>query len=76
MKLTILHFLMREIAFQNQNVANIESESVHHRPQPGPNKNAARIESSGLSILPHKPKAGAKKWLLKMHGCVSHPEKI
>ena len=29
-----------------------------------------------LSVLPRFPVAGASKWLLKMHGCVSEPEDI
>ena len=43
------------------------------------NQNVAssdRSRASDLSILPHQPISSAKKWLLKMHGCVSHPKKI
>jgi hypothetical protein len=29
-----------------------------------------------LSVLPYKPGPNAKRWLLKMHGCVDHPEDI
>ena len=28
------------------------------------------------SVLPYRIKAGADRWVLKMHGCVSHPEDI
>src|SRR5262249_56229382 len=28
------------------------------------------------SVLPHAIRADAKRWVLKMHGCVSHPEDI
>ena len=51
-----------ETAYRNQNV--------------GSDGNDVTVKSSDLSILPHQPKAGAKKWLLKMHGCVSHPKKM
>lgn len=40
------------------------------------NRNIAENNEAKLSILPHNPKPGAKEWLLKMHGCVSHPDKI
>ncbi|KAI2514357.1 SIR2-like domain [Fragilaria crotonensis] len=41
------------------------------------NKNVASSDkSSDLSILPHHPEPRAKQWLLKMHGCVSHPKNI
>jgi len=29
-----------------------------------------------VSVLPHRPHATARRWLLKMHGCVSRPEDI
>jgi hypothetical protein len=29
-----------------------------------------------LSVIPYKPKRGASRWLLKMHGCVSKPGDI
>ncbi len=27
-------------------------------------------------MLPYEPSSGSKRWLLKMHGCVEHPEDI
>jgi hypothetical protein len=32
--------------------------------------------ASTVSVLPHGPRAGARRWLLKMHGCVSRPADI
>jgi len=40
------------------------------------NRNVAELKTPQLSILPHHPLPGVKEWLLKMHGCVSHPEHI
>ena len=40
------------------------------------NRNVAELKTPKLSILPHHPLPGVKEWLLKMHGCVSHPELI
>lgn len=29
-----------------------------------------------VSVLPHSPRSGASRWLLKMHGCVTDPDNI
>jgi hypothetical protein len=29
-----------------------------------------------VSVLPHSPRTGASRWVLKMHGCVTDPENI
>jgi len=33
-------------------------------------------ESEPIAVLPYKPARNARRWLLKLHGCVDHPEDI
>ncbi len=37
---------------------------------------ASRAIGREVSVLPHAPRAGAGRWLLKMHGCVTDPDHI
>ncbi len=37
---------------------------------------ASRAIGREVSVLPHAPVAGAERWLLKMHGCVTDPDHI
>ncbi len=32
--------------------------------------------SGPFSCLPYKPRSGCKRWLLKLHGCITHPEAL
>lgn len=34
------------------------------------------IDPDGVSIVPAKPRSHTRRWLLKMHGCVSEPARI
>ena len=36
----------------------------------------SHYNANKVSILPHKPKLHASRWLLKMHGCVTRPSDI
>lgn len=40
------------------------------------NRNIAENKKPDLSVLPYNPVGGAQVWLLKMHGCVSHPDRL
>ena len=37
---------------------------------------AAAAAGKPFAVLPYQPAADQERWLLKMHGCVSHPEDI
>jgi hypothetical protein len=37
---------------------------------------ASEAADRPVSVLPRAPKPGARRWLLKMHGCVDYPEDI
>lgn len=39
-------------------------------------EDASKDAGHELSVLPYEPSAGRQRWLLKMHGCVDHPEDI
>ena len=39
-------------------------------------KRAGRRNGGDLSVIPYSPIKGAGNWLLKMHGCCSHPDDI
>ncbi|MRG95702.1 SIR2 family protein [Polyangium spumosum] len=37
---------------------------------------ASQAAGRTVSVLPHEPRSGASRWLLKMHGCVTDPDNI
>ena len=39
-------------------------------------RNLSDATREEFSVIPYQPKRGAKRWLLKMHGCVSAPNDI
>ncbi len=39
-------------------------------------EHASRAAGHTLSVIPYAPEPDATRWLLKMHGCCSHPDEI
>ncbi|MDI1448984.1 SIR2 family protein [Polyangium sp. 6x1] len=37
---------------------------------------ASKAAGMAVSVLPHEPRSGASRWVLKMHGCVTDPDNI
>ena len=54
---------------------NITDKRNNNNSSP-PTTQRQKHDDEQLSVIPYNPRRGVSRWLLKMHGCISHPEDI